>query len=167
MVFSACHREGHVNYNLVKTPNSKFIDINEDGQNEFQIKYQQTETLDIPVSNANITGEIHTLHGEAFLCSPTEGCMFLKAGDTISLNDSANTWNFYGANVITRSWHRGKWEKSWEPLTNLTDNYKLAFKMMDNNQEKIGYMTLGLDKKTGEIEVLNTTISELGSLVIN
>lgn len=163
--FCACRNVNQVNFNKIETPKDYTIDIDNDGQDDFQVYYLQLQTMDIPVSGAGISGDIRFINNGAFFCKiygAYSECLFLSKGDSIKTDLATNNWNYYPVSLINIGWQNGKWDQNWSVNASVSSDYYLGFKM----QDKLGYMKLNLNTKTGEIKVLDSKLTTDDFLII-
>lgn len=165
LLISACKNPNKINFNKIETPKDYSIDIDNNGQDDFEIYYKQLQTEDIPVSGASINGEIRFINNGAFFCNiygAYSECLFLSKGDSIKTDLATNNWNYYPVSLISIGWQNGKWDKNWFVNASVSGDYYLGFKMQDN----LGYLKLDLNTETGEIKVLDSKVTKDDFLII-
>ncbi len=169
LLISACKNVPPVNLNEVgnevEAPKDYTIDIDNNGQDDFEINYKELQTLDLPPSGGGINGEMRFINNGAFFCKiygAYSECLFLSKGDSIKTDLATNNWNYYPVNLISIGWRNGKWDKNWFVNASVSSDYYLGFKL----QDKLGYMKLDLNTETGKITVLDSKMTNDTFLII-
>ncbi len=159
-------------------PDNKIIDINNNGQYDFEIKYVSKITDDEPTSNILLMGYLMPLNDNKIMYQGewyNKSYLFLKAGDTIS-NNISEKWSSYetkllsiGA-VLINEFDEGiyeyEWDENWTVLSNLTTEYYLAFKLISESTEEIGWMLLDINTENGEITIIDSEITSEDEIII-
>lgn len=148
-------------------PNNDSIDVNNDSQYDFVIDYWSIATTDIPPTNQSITGALRPLNNNQVLKRTSAGHLFLQINDTIRKEINTNSdWHDYAASLIGINGPKDKWDKEWTINSDLNTGYFLGIKLKGDT-EKIGWLLLNLNKKSGEISVKDVRLTESNELIIN
>lgn len=130
------------------------IDVNADQLPDFAINYQELATSDMPSSAGSIIGSVYPLNQNKILYRNGIGSLFMNVNDTIRKTSNTNSfWQEYGADLI--SIHRAdqKWDSTWTVLSDEKPFYFLAYNLIVNGSEEIGWISLMFDKETGKISI--------------
>jgi len=166
-------------------PEEKSIDINNDGQYDFEIRYPILLTGDFPPSTLSISGQINPLNDNQLLRQDdNRSYLFLEEGDTIKKNNNSNsTWSDYSASLIgiqgksirdeegdfiktNEGYYKYEWDDNWNVRADITSDFFLGFKLKTSDPKKIGWMLLDLNKENGEISIIESKITDSNKLVI-
>lgn len=132
------------------------IDLNNDGSPDYAILY-----FDVEVNTKGGRAMIGVMepYGEnEILLSELEPSLFLREVSEIQEEVEApllwaNT-NWLVTIVILEMDEFGKWPAKWKIDSNETfEFYFLGFKLIENNDLKIGWMKLEIDQESGEIQI--------------
>jgi len=168
MVMISCERSSEVDLDPPDFQMNEFtIDIDQDQNADFAVVYRHLATTDFPSSSQSHIGSIVPLNGNQVLYRANIGYLFLEFGDVIRIGMNENgVWMDYSADVISISIRRGNVDPAWTIQSNRTSDFILGFKMTSEGIIKIGWMRLGLDRKTGAISVLDIDVSTSDELLI-
>ena len=148
-------------------PANDSIDVDNDLVYDFLIRYTSIATTDIPPSHQSITGAIKPLNDNEVLRRESVGHLFLVSGDTIRNDNNTNAdWSEYAANVIGINGSKDKWDDEWKIVSNLTSDYIIGVKLIKDENIKIGWILLDLNKKNGSIKLIEYELSTQPELVI-
>jgi len=148
-------------------PPNDSIDIDNDTRFDFVIEYSILATSGVPSTVKIITGDIRPLNDNQVLFHTSKGYLFLAINDTIKKEDNiSSTWSDYSASVIGINGVNDKWGKDWYIISDLYSDYFLGIKLKLNDSEKIGWMQLNLDTKSGKIIIIDNKITASDELII-
>ena len=160
-------------------PDNKFVDINNNEQYDFEIKYVSKITDDDPTSNILLMGYMIPLNDNKIMYQGewyNKSYLFLKAGDTIN-NNINEEWSSYEAkllsigavliNELDEGIYEYEWDENWTVLSNLTTEYYLAFKLISESTEEIGWLLLDINIENGEITIIDSKITDSDELIID
>ncbi len=160
-------------------PEEKSIDINNDGQYDFEIINVIAMTDDYPTSNIDIVRKFKPLNENKLLRlnDISNNYLFLTEGDTIRMHSDSNAiWTEYEAGLmsingnligeINEGVYEYEWDENWTIYSDLTSDFFLGFKLKKSDVEKIGWLLLDLNKENGEISIIDSLISESDELII-
>lgn len=167
LFFTSCDKSNLYDFDGIDIPPNRSVDINHDGIEDFKIVYGTIATADMPVTSANVFGSLEPLNDNLLLIHQEKGSLFLLPNYTVTRNVLGDvSWSRYNStNIIWRPWKDGKWDRRWSVLTELGPDYYLGFQLV-HNQNKIGWLSLALDIKTGEIIIKDMEITDDDMLVI-
>ena len=165
IVFVSCEKIG--DSKTPSIPANDSIDIDNDLVYDFLIRYSSIATTDIPPSHQSIIGAIKPLNDNKVLDRESVGNLFLVAGDTIRQVANSNAeWSKYAANVIGINGSQDKWDDDWKIVSDLTNNLYLGVQLKKEDDLKIGWILLGLDKGNGSISILDNELTSEPELII-
>ena len=170
-------------------PEDKSIDINNDGQYDFEIKYQALGKIiqDGPPFQVVIEGRIDPLNDNHFFKQDTvlyRTNPFFEVGDTMKRNNNSNsTWDDYSVGAIyidgrlihdeegdpmktNEGWYKYEWRDNWYVGAGKTSDFFLGFKLKTNDPPKIGWMLLDFNIENGEISIIESKITDYDKLII-
>ena len=168
-------------------PEDKSIDINNDGQYDFEIRYplyhypDDYDFHDYPASGKRISGQLTPLNDNQSFRQYKNGitCPFLEEGDTIKRNNnSKSTWSDRPSRLIYISgrliWYKEvgamnykyEWQDNWTVRADKTSDFFLGFKLKTSDSPKIGWMLLDANKENGEISIIESKITDSDKLII-
>lgn len=167
LFFTSCDKSNLYDFDGIDIPPNLSVDINNDGIEDFKIVYGTIATEDMPVTSANVFGSLEPLNDNLLLIHQQKGSLFLLPNDTVTRNVLGDvSWSGYNStNIIWRPWKDGKWDRRWSVLTELGPDYYLGFQLV-HNQNKIGWLSLALDIKTGETTIKDKEITDDDMLVV-
>ena len=166
-----------------EVPEDKSIDINNDGQYDFEMRYLiGTWGPKDPPTQIYISGQFHSLNDNQLFQQDRIGhisCPFLEEGDTIS----NSPWGDYPVLPIdiqgkliwdeerepmktNEGWYKYEWDDNWAVRADKTSDIFLGFKLKTSDPSKIGWMLLDFDKENGEISIIESKITDSDKLVI-
>lgn len=154
------------NKNTPTQPNNYNVDIDNDSNPDYEIRYWSVETHDIPPSSQGITGAIKPLNNNQLLKNQNSA-LFLKKGDTIKMTDNSNSeWTGYSKSVIGISGSGDIWDEQWSINSDSNFEYYMGVKIDTNNQSKIGWLKLQLNTTNGNISVDKVQLSNNDFIII-
>lgn len=147
-------------------PNNDSIDVNNDSQFDFVIKYIGIATTDIPPSHQSITGVIRPLNGNQVLYRHPDDHLYLQENDTIRKENNLNSnWSENSASLVGINGDRDKWEKDWSVISALHSDYYLGIKL-NGDTEYIGWILFNFNTSNGEISIIDKELTESNELII-
>lgn len=190
MVFSSCEDDDIEKSNIEQAlsqlegvvPEDKSIDINNDGQYDFEIKYVIMSTADVPPSHIIIFAQINPLNDNQLLHYGKH--FFLEKGDTIKKNNNSNStwsgddvsllriqgksvWDEEGNRMKTKEgYYKYEWDDNWNIIYDGAPDFFLGFKLKTSDPQKIGWILLDLNKENGEISIIESKLTDSDELVI-
>jgi hypothetical protein len=164
IIITSCEKIN--NSKLPDIPHSDSIDIDNDSRIDFVIEYMSIVTTDIPPSYQSITGEIRPLNDNQVLHRQSKGNLFLQVNDTIRKESNTNSnWSDYAASLIGINGNNNKWDDEWSIISDLDSDYILGIKLKDDT-EQIGWISLNLNTKSGEISIKDKELTDSAELII-
>lgn len=149
-------------------PVTDSLDVNSDQIFDFVIVYNEIATLDEPSSAGRVTGSITPLNQNQLLYRNNVGWLFLDVNDTIrTFSNSNSDWSGYGANLISIGRKYQNWDGTWTVLSEKNSFYFLAYKLVLNDSEKIGWISLEFDTINGKMSITDGDYSENDELIIH
>jgi hypothetical protein len=153
-----------VNAHFINIPESLDIDINNDAITDFRIEYKELVTNDYPSSGLSMIGFLHSLNENEIVYKPFIGNLFLQQNDIIYSSEvTAAIWSRNPADLISHNGHDSAW-RILSPYF-LNDLF-IGFKLKASAKIYIGWMKLDIDKKTGNISLLNWKLTEGDFIII-
>jgi hypothetical protein len=148
-------------------PINDSLDLNSDQIFDFVISYNEFATDDKLSSGGSIIGSISPLNQNLLLYRGNVGHLFLNINDTIRkvLNTNSD-WNGYSADLISIDRDNQNWDRKWTILSENAEFYFLAYKIVLNDFEKIGWICLEFDTTNGKISITDGDISDNNELEI-
>lgn len=148
-------------------PINDSLDLNSDQIFDFVISYNEFATDDKLSSGGSIIGSISPLNQNLLLYRGNVGHLFLNINDTIRkvLNTNSD-WNGYSADLISIDRDNQNWDRKWTILSENAEFYFLAYKIVLNDSEKIGWICLEFDTTNGKISITDGDISDNNELEI-
>ena len=143
-------------------PDDMQIDVNQDGEMDFEIYYQQIQTYDIPVSQAETTCFIRPLYSNNFQMPSQYNSKFFTVGDTIKISDF---WNDNPFSIGSIEYQRPSWDKEWDPNSVIGDNNVIPV-YLNSTTTQIGWIEYSFDLSNGEFELVNSKLSDQSEIVI-
>jgi hypothetical protein len=151
----------------LENPDKNLIDINSDQIIDFAIEYMEYSTDDVPSSAGSIIGSLKPLNQNQLLFRPNDGYLFLDHHDTIrKVAGQGLNWFGFGADLISINRHYETWDSIWSILSDKTSNYILAFKLIIDGSENIGWLKLEFDTLNGDIFITDGVYTSNDELVI-
>lgn len=151
----------------LENPDENLIDINSDQIIDFQIEYKEYSTDDVPSSGGSIIGSVNPLNQNSLLFRPNDGYLFLNNHDTIKkVADPDLNWFGFGADLISIDRDYEIWDSAWTVLSDKSNNYLLAFKLVIDGSENIGWLKLEFDSINGDIFIIDGVYTSNDELVI-
>ncbi|MBN2609961.1 MAG: hypothetical protein JXB00_00225 [Bacteroidales bacterium] len=149
-------------------PITDSLDFNSDQIFDFVISYKEFATYDEPSSGGSITGSIRPLNQNQLLYRNNVGHLFLNINDTIrkALNSNAD-WSGYSADLISIDRDYQNWDRTWTILSENADFFFLAYKLILNNSEEIGWICLEFDTTNGKMSITDGDSSDKNELIIH
>ncbi len=164
-------------------PEDEYIDINNDGQYDFEIILTRYNSTDYPPSGIVINRFIQPLNDNKFLFEGLEfpyGSPILEYGDIIKKHNNVNaTWRNTGISVIFRTGvlteyneNEGvyvyEWPNNWNISYNLCPecDFYLGFKLISGSTEEIGWMLLDINIENGKISIVESEMTSEDELII-
>ena len=148
-------------------PSNDTIDVNSDQIYDFVISYREFATYDLPSSSGSIIGSVSPLDQNQLLYRDKAGYLFLEINDTIrSVSNSGSGWNGYSADLISIDRDYQNWNKTWTVISDKTNYYFLAYKLVLNNSEEVGWICLDFDTTNGKMSVTDGDHSDNSELII-
>jgi hypothetical protein len=143
------------------------IDLNSDHKVDFVIRQTEIHTDDVPSSAGSIINSIDPINGNLVLYRDPVGYLFMGLNDTIKKQDNNNkVWFEYEANVIHINRIYDSWDPYWTVMSETFPPYFLAFKLISNGQEEIGWLQLEFDLETGAVSIIKGVITNSDNLII-
>lgn len=149
-------------------PVNDTIDLNSDKIPDFVISYKERATADIPSSGGSIIGSITPLQQNKLLYRENVGYLFLNITDKIRKTDNTNSsWREFSSDLI--SIHRSfqNWDSTWTILAEQKPFYFLAYKLVLQNSEEIGWICLEFNTEKGTISITDSDRTSNNELMIN
>ena len=144
------------------------LDVNSDHIFDFVIGYKEVATYDLPSSGGSIIGSISPLNQNQLLYRNSVGYLFLDINDTIrKVSNSKSDWNEFSADLVSIDRKYQNWDKTWTVISEKTDFYFLAYKLVLNDSEKIGWISIDIDSIKGKIFITDGDYSDDNELIIN
>jgi len=148
-------------------PVNDSIDINSDQIFDFVISYKEFATYDEPSSGGSIIGSINPLNQNQLLYRKNVGYLFLDINDTIRKASNSNSdWNGYSADLVSIDRVNENWNRTWTVISEKTNFYFLAYKLVVNDSEKIGWICLDFATINGEMFISDGDYSDNDELII-
>lgn len=151
-----------------KIPVNDSLDINSDQIFDFFINYKELATYDEPSSSGSIIGSINPLNQNQLLYRNNVGYIFLDINDTIKKVSNTNSdWNGYSGDLISIDRDYQKWNRTWTIISEQKDYYFVAYKLILNDSEKIGWISMDFDTINGEMTITDGDYSDNQELIIH
>jgi hypothetical protein len=151
----------------LENPDKNLIDINSDQIIDFEIEYKEYSTDDVPSSGGSIIGSVNPLNQNSLLYRPNDGYLFLNNHDTIrKVSGDGLNWFGFGADLISINRHYETWDSTWTVLSDKSSNYILAFKLVIDDSENIGWLRLEFDTINGDIFITDGIYTHNDELII-
>lgn len=151
----------------LENPDKYLIDINSDQIIDFQIEYKEYSTHDDPSSGGSIIGSIKPLNENLLLYRFPDGYLFLDNNDTIrKAVYPALYWYGSGADLISIDRDYDIWDSAWTVLSDKSSNYLLAFTLVVDGSENIGWLQLEFDTINGDIFITDGVYTGNDELII-
>lgn len=163
-------------------PEDEYIDINNDGQYDFEIFLTGYHTDDWPPSAIVINRRIQPLNDNKFLFEGLEfpyGSAILEYGDIIKKHNNVNAiWRNAGVTALSRTGtlteyneNEGvyvyEWQNNWETSCAPPEcDFYLGFKLISGGTEEIGWMLLDVNIENGKITIIDSEITSGDELII-
>jgi hypothetical protein len=148
-------------------PENDSLDLNSDQIIDFVISYREFATYDEPSSGGSIIGSISPLNQNKLLYSNSGGYIFLGINDTIrKVSNSNSDWMGYDADLIKIDKDYQNWDRTWTVIYEQLFYNFLAYKIKINESERIGWVCLEFDIKSGVISITDGDISDNNELTI-
>ncbi len=147
---------------IPELPVTQNIDLDNDGFEDFKIEYSR-EMIFSNVSDERIVGYFRPIGNHQVLHKQQSQNLFLtELSDIIENVNEPLFWNDAGWSEDIISIYNnfdGEWQSQWEPH-HVTEqaSYYLGFKLIKNNEIKIGWVELEFDLDSGETVILNSEI---------
>lgn len=155
-------------YSKPEIPLTDSLDVNSDQIFDFAIVYSEIATHNEPSSAGRITGSINPLNQNRLLYRNNVGSLFLDVNDTIRILSNSNSdWSGYGADLISIGRKYQNWDGTWTVRSEKNAFYFLAYKLVLNDSEKIGWISLNFDTTTGKMSITDGDYSENDELIIH
>ena len=149
-------------------PINDSLDFNSDQIFDFVISYKEIATDDEPSSGGSIIGSISPLNQNLLLYRSNVGHLFLNINDTIrKVLNTNSVWNGNSADLISIKRDYQNWDRTWTVITENTDYYFLAYKIVLNDSGTIGWMCLEFDTTNGKISLTDGDITDNDELIIH
>jgi len=165
---TACEKNKDLAYNVKpEIPINDSLDFNSDQIFDFVISYKEFATYDEPSSGGSIIGSIRPLNQNQLLYRNNVGHLFLNINDTIrKISNSNSDWNRFSADLISIDRDYQNWDRTWTILSKNTDFYFLAYKIILNDSERIGWVSLEFDTTNGKMSITDGDSSDKNELII-
>ncbi len=148
-------------------PDKYLIDINSDQIIDFEIEYKEYSTDDLHSSGGSIIGSIKPLNQNLLLYRFPDGYLFKENHDTIrKVVNPKLYWNGSGADLISIDRDYEIWDTAWTVLSDKNSNYLLAFKLVIDGYENIGWLKLEFDSINGDIFITDGVYTGNDELII-
>lgn len=149
-------------------PVNDTIDVNSDKMPDFVISYRELKTADQPSSGGSIIGSITPMQQNQLLYRANVGSLFLNINDVIRKTNNTNThWLGFRSDLITIHRNFQNWDSTWTILAEQKPFYFLAYKLITQNSEEIGWICLKFDTEKGTISITDSDRTSNDELMIN
>ncbi|WP_250432978.1 hypothetical protein [Hanstruepera flava] len=145
------------------------IDIDEDGVNDFIIVCSKDLVGAMFPWDGGLFINISTYENAHILRKSYEGLFFLQTNDIIYAEQSLENGAWFEESRIMLSklfYNDSGWNDEWFVNSNI-EEYYMAFKLTNENTEKIGWIKFEFDTINGQFSIINKMITESDSLIIN
>jgi hypothetical protein len=144
------------------------FDFNDDGINDFSLKYNAFAWCGIKESGMGISARLSAAGRNAVLQTSLSECLFSKQGDIINRNITEPLeWDGFYAPLANYYQMISNTEDEWTVYSeNSPDSYYLGIKIEKETEVLIGWVKLGIDIKTGHVKVLEKKTTSDASIVV-
>ena len=141
------------------------IDVDGDGELDFELDAYEIQTNDVPSSAGVRHLFLKPLESNQLLYKSDERNLFLVVGDIIEKEvEEGLEWQANLIELLSKARSFEVYDEFWSIHSDLTEDFYLGFKLINDTEEKIGWLKLAFDLTTGDIYLIDsyfTTQSEL------
>ena len=141
------------------------IDVDGDGELDFELDEYEIQTNDVPSSAGVRHLFLKPLESNQLLYKSDERNLFLVTGDIIEKEvEEGLEWQSNLIELLSKARSFEVYDEFWSIHSDLTEDFYLGFKLINDAEEKIGWLKLEFDLTTGDIYLIDsyfTTQSEL------
>lgn len=144
------------------------IDVDGDGELDFELDAYEIQTNDVPSSSGVRHLFLQPLEDNQLLYKSGERNLFLVAGDIIEKEvEEGLVWQSYLIELLSKERSFEVYDEFWSVQSDFTEDFYLGFKLINDNEEKIGWVKLEFDITTGEIYLVDSLISNLDQVIVS
>lgn len=150
---------------MPSVPDSVEIDLNEDGINDFVVKFSivDIDSFDEDHGGTGIVGSIDPSNSNQVLLKKDKGNLFLRKTEDIKESvDAPLSWSKAGFSKQLLFIHNnsdGEWQNKWKIDSDSNhSSYFLGLKIVNDNSTQLGWVELDINKKDGTVKVVKKGI---------
>jgi len=164
IIFTSCSKN-EINNTPPTIHDTIEIDIDENGVEDFKIKYSYIDIEPLSNSDGNfgITGNLEPLGNNEILRHKDERSLFLRNLGEIEENvieplKWRNTFSRTIVSITTKN-IEGEWPNKWEINSNSSHStYFLGLKLVNDNLNQLAWLEIDINKTNGKVLIVNKGI---------
>ena len=169
--FSSCNKDEDLGSTPPELPEAVLFDLNKDGFDDLEFRFSPDDV----VTNGTVAlvGYVYPLNGALLMVSQISANSWILDGERndIIRKGGSPDYSWYPSNLgfmhIDDN-SRGLWPEEWHLSSQKSDNpYYLGIQVKENENFFIGWLKLNINKKTAEITIIDSEVSQADSIVID
>ncbi len=169
--FLSCNKDEDVGSTPPELPEAVSFDLNQDGFDDVEFRFSSDDV----VTNGTfpLVGYVYPQNGALLMVSQISTNSWILDGETndIIRKGESPDFSWYPSNLGFMHIDdnpQGLWPNEWNLSSQKSDNpYYLGIQVKENENFLIGWLKLNINKKTAEITIVGSKVSQADSIIID
>ncbi len=168
LLVASCKKENLKKLDGVNYPTeSHFFDVNSDGTADFELRFTQVSSKDIPVSESIITGKLIELNSTLLLPHIGGKTLKLAKGDQIDHPGEFIDLVHYDRKIVSREWNGDQWDEFWTVDAISEETYYIGYLLNNSIEKNLGWAEFDINIEDATITMIDSKQTSEDFIVID
>ncbi len=168
LLIASCKKENLKKIDGINYPTeSQFFDVNNDGTADFELRFTQVSSKDIPISESIVTGRLVELNSTLILPHTSGKTLKLTKGDQIDRPGEFIDLVYYERQIVSREWDGNQWDEYWTVDAVSEETYYLGYLLNSNSENNLGWVQFDINKEDATVTIVESKQTSEDFIVID